>query len=291
MNGMTTLTSALLDLLHELEGTDIKLIVGGGFGIYLKHLELLKTNPRTLLRHWPEPRSTNDLDLFLRTELLTDASKLVPLLKALGKLGYRPVETARYYQFFKPGPLGGETGSLKVDILTGPEQALRSAGVIARNRRAYPKPKIALHAHTMDEALTLEEHLQDVSLAGRQDTGEAVTPTVFLPHPFTFILMKLFALRDRINDPEKDYGRHHALDLYSIVAMMTEEEWRVALDLHKRYRADAKIAEAGQLVSELFANSFSLGVLRLKESPYYRNKFQTSEFLAVIGDLFAGSFD
>ena len=99
MNGMVTLTTALLDLVQELEGTGLRLVVGGDFGIYLKHRELLKTNPQTLLNQWPEPRSTNDLDLFLRTELLTDSRRLVPLLQALGKLGYRPVETARYYQF------------------------------------------------------------------------------------------------------------------------------------------------------------------------------------------------
>ena len=30
------LQTALLDLLHEVQGTDIKLTTGGGFGIYLK---------------------------------------------------------------------------------------------------------------------------------------------------------------------------------------------------------------------------------------------------------------
>jgi hypothetical protein len=33
---MPDLQTALLDLLHEVKGTDIKLIIGGGFGIYLK---------------------------------------------------------------------------------------------------------------------------------------------------------------------------------------------------------------------------------------------------------------
>jgi len=30
------LQTALLDLLHEVQGADIRLIIGGGFGIYLK---------------------------------------------------------------------------------------------------------------------------------------------------------------------------------------------------------------------------------------------------------------
>ncbi len=38
---MADLTGALLDLLHELEDTDIKLIVGGGFGIYFRYRESL----------------------------------------------------------------------------------------------------------------------------------------------------------------------------------------------------------------------------------------------------------
>ena len=42
MNGIITLTTALLDLSHELSGTDLRLIVGGGFGIYLKYRDLLK---------------------------------------------------------------------------------------------------------------------------------------------------------------------------------------------------------------------------------------------------------
>ena len=72
------LQTSLLDLLHEMEDTDIKLIIGGGFGIYLKTDLVQRLGIRTLLREWPEPRSTNDLDLFLRPELLIDSGKLNP---------------------------------------------------------------------------------------------------------------------------------------------------------------------------------------------------------------------
>jgi hypothetical protein len=33
---MDQLTASLLDLLHELEGEEISITVGGGFGLYLK---------------------------------------------------------------------------------------------------------------------------------------------------------------------------------------------------------------------------------------------------------------
>ena len=68
---MPDLQTALLDLLHEVKGTDIKLIIGGGFGIYLKTNHVRRMGARTLLSEWFEPRSTKDLDLYLRPELLT----------------------------------------------------------------------------------------------------------------------------------------------------------------------------------------------------------------------------
>lgn len=66
------LKTALLDLLNEIEDTDIKLIIGGGFGIYLKIEQVQRLGIQTLLKEWPEPRSTNDLDLFLRAEVLIE---------------------------------------------------------------------------------------------------------------------------------------------------------------------------------------------------------------------------
>ena len=92
---MPVLRTSLLDLLHEIEGTDIKLIVGGGFGIYLKIDHLQQQVLRTLLQKWPEPRSTNDIDLFLRPELLIDSAKLKPLAKAIDRLGYQVVTSRR----------------------------------------------------------------------------------------------------------------------------------------------------------------------------------------------------
>lgn len=176
-----------------------------------------------------------------------------------------------------------------MDILTGPERILKSIGVKAKDRRAYPKPKINLHARTVDEALTLEEYLQAVAIETSRSSRETESSVVFLPHSFTFIIMKLFALRDRINDSEKDFGRHHALDLYTIIAMLTEEEWNVCLELSRKYSTDAIILEAGELARKLFEDQLSLGALRLKESNYYRPDFQVREFLEALRDLFVRS--
>ncbi|GAG15023.1 unnamed protein product, partial [marine sediment metagenome] len=44
------LQTSLLDLLREVQGTDIKLIIGGGFGISLKTDLVQRLGMRTLLR-------------------------------------------------------------------------------------------------------------------------------------------------------------------------------------------------------------------------------------------------
>ena len=67
---ITDLQTSMLDLLHEIKGSEVKVIIGGGFGIYLKVSHVVKEVSRTLWQEWPEPRSTNDLDLFLRPELI-----------------------------------------------------------------------------------------------------------------------------------------------------------------------------------------------------------------------------
>jgi len=36
-------------------------------------------------------------------------------------------------------------------------------------------------------------------------------------------MMKLLAFRDRLDDTDKAFGRYHALDLYTILATMTEK--------------------------------------------------------------------
>jgi len=67
------LRSSLLDLHSSLGTKGVSLILGGGFGLFLKQLDLLtKENTRTLMpiEAWPRPRTTNDLDLFVPLELL-----------------------------------------------------------------------------------------------------------------------------------------------------------------------------------------------------------------------------
>jgi hypothetical protein len=280
------LQTSLLDLLHEIEGSDVNIIIGGGFGIYLKVAHVAKEGRRTLLREWPEPRSTNDLDLFLRPELLIESEKLKPLADAIARLGYHVVSGAEKYQFIKPGLEDGDAGSVKIDILTGPRSRFKGTKVRADARRARPNPSVGIHAHPVDEALTLEDGLLPIALSGRLSSGESSKAKIFLPHPYTFSMMKLFAFRDRLGDADKDFGRYHALDLYAILATATEGEWEYALKLRDRHRDLPGTIEAGCLVSQYFSGIDRPGIIRFRESPYYRPELQLDEFISALKELF-----
>ena len=283
---ITDLQTALLDLLQKIRGTEIKLIIGGGFGIYLKTNRAKRLDMMTLLDQWPEPRSTNYLDLFLRPELLIDSSRLKPMVSAITGLGYQVVPGAENYQFVKPGPGGTDAGSVKIDILTGPQSCFQGTRVKADNRRARPKPSVGMHAHPVNEALTLEEGLLPILLAGTLSSGDTWESEIFLPHPYTFSMMKLFAFRDRLDDPDKEFGRYHALDLYTILATTTEEEWEYALQLRDQHKNEPFTIKAGHLVSEYFSAPERLGMIRLRESPYCRPELQLGKFMSVLQELF-----
>lgn len=289
MNQLQTLSDALCELLKHIEGTDIKLIVGGGFGIYLKVEHVRKLGARTLIdpEFWPEARSTNDLDLFLRPELLVDSAKLKPLAQAIYDLDYKPVPGAEKYQFVKTTGGKTEAATLKIDLLTGPRDAFSKSKLRVDDRRVRPKPSVDLHAHPVDEAPTLEKKLLAVKVLGMLDSGEPFNGEVFLPHPFTFLMMKLFAFRDRLTmGSDQETAQYHALDVYSILATTTEEEWKQALALRDDFQQHPLVIQAGRIAHKYFARPEQMGLIRLRESRYYRDDFKLSDFSSALLELF-----
>ena len=110
-----------------------------------------------------------------------------------------------------------------------------------------------------------------------------------MPQAFSYALMKLFAFRDQKDDPSPRtrYGRHHALDLYAIVAMTTEPEYDFARQARVRYADNEKVREAGEIVRSDFANPESIGVLRLREHVLYDPAMDLRTFLDVLREIFA----
>lgn len=60
MTRLPTLTTALLDLLREVEDVELPLIVGGGFGVYLRHQQIAENGRQTMLLELPEPSDVGD---------------------------------------------------------------------------------------------------------------------------------------------------------------------------------------------------------------------------------------
>ena len=165
-------------------------------------------------------------------------------------MGFRPVETAKYYQFEKPL---GPGRSVRFDFLTGPSSQFAHRGDLQIDaRRIRPRQSVGLHAHPLEEAIGYEKEATRVAVTGLRSNGEPYEADILVPQAFTYMLMKLFAFRDRKDDPGKDMARHHALDLYRVAAMMTEAEYEVVRRLARENAEAPVVREASKIVAGFF---------------------------------------
>ncbi|MGO8752544.1 MAG: hypothetical protein ACLQNE_41930 [Thermoguttaceae bacterium] len=253
MGWMDPLTMNLLDLLFELRERRVPLTIGGGFGLYLKRMRLDETRERTLFSQLPMPRATNDLDLFIRADVLCDLGSMKAVTAALDRLGYKAVPEAQYMQWKRHIDLHGHDREIKVDLLVGPLGQFRDR-LHVKGVRARPLGAIKLHAHTLEEAVHIDQSPAMITVSGNRSNGQFSELQIHLPQPFTYLMMKLFAFRDRKDDADKDLGRHHALDLYTIVAMQTEAEYQESLRLAGLYRQDRHVETARGIIRSVFVS-------------------------------------
>jgi len=262
------------------------LILGGGYGLYLKQLHMQQSDLQTLIDGslWPPPRGTEDLDLFLETEVIAESSRLAHFMAALVRLGYFPVCGAEYYQFVRKV---GANQSVKIDLLIGALGRFESDPRLKIDaRRVRPRESVQLHAHRTDEAVAFQEGMTELLITGLLSDGSPYETLVYVPQPFTFLLTKLFAFRDRTNDPRKDFARHHALDLYRIVAMLTEVEYNTVRQKIIEYGTNPHIIEAGKIVARDFRSPDALGGIRLREHSLFTSDMDIQGFLSALSDLF-----
>jgi hypothetical protein len=293
---LNQLTANLLDLLHELDGRDIPIMVGGGFGLYLKRQHLDAIGYRTLFDLLPEPRSTNDLDLFLSTEVLIDLERTREVAEAIRRLGYTVVEAAKFLQWRRKFTVSGVPREVKIDILVGPLGDSRKKLNVTMPR-VRPKGKIEFHAHAVEEAICIDDAPLAVTVAGKGSTGEPRAGTVHIPQAFPYLMMKLHAFDDRRKkaETEKDDQKkkaetekvlQQALDLYTIVGMMTEEEYERAKELGAANARDEHVKRARAIVRDHFGGWTAIGVLRLRNHERYREGFLVDEFISVLAEIF-----
>lgn len=256
---------ALLDLLHELSDTNIPLIIVGGYGLYLKQAAAEANDEATLIpvELWPPPRATEDIDLLFRTEVVADQKQWGRLRQALEHLGYDAMTEARFMRFQKSSPQGFLVG---VDLLTGPLAPDVNQDVLKITKpRVRPRSVENLHARLAEDAVGLDYGLRRLPVRGVRSSGDEFEAEVLLPHPFTFLIMKLHALRDRLNDKRKGLAQHHAIDLFRVLAMLDSDEYEEVKALIRQHKGTTKVEEGRSIVRELFADRESLGALRLQE--------------------------
>lgn len=201
-------------------------------------------------------RGTEDIDAFLSTEVITDAAKTSIVRDALDKLGYSPV--VKFKHFEREIAVAGRSRRVKIDLLAGPVPDTRHALIELKDGRIKPVGSIGLHAHPTPEAFSLERGLQAMDIAGRGAPLE-----VFIPHPFTYLVLKLFALRDRLKKSNDVKQRYHALDLFAVWAMLTEVEAEELRAWALEYEHEPRMREARTIAVDLFGDERAQGMTSL----------------------------
>lgn len=89
------LKEELRTLARELQGRGIPLIIGGGYGLVLRTEMIVRSSSRTLIPEFPSARSTEDFDIFLKAEVISNPEKTGAIREALDRCGYKPVVPIR----------------------------------------------------------------------------------------------------------------------------------------------------------------------------------------------------
>lgn len=279
------LLTTLLDLDAALN--DRKLMIAGGYGLFLKQKHL-KDHPerRTLLstEALPIARTTEDIDLILRAEVVTDSASMKQIRTALDALGFRVVDTAKYTQFVRDM----SPGQVKIDLLAAPLGEFASR-VPKDPRRVKPRPSVKLHASKLEEAVAVARDALQIPINGTLSSGEPHQATILVPQAFTYLLMKFCAFRDRINDPDKGLGQHHALDIYRIVGMITREEDDSVRKLSAEFSEHPIVQQVRDIAQTHFIAEDGLGRLRIREHPLYRKSFDLDQLADELSSLFISS--
>lgn len=278
------LKEELRALTRDLQASGVPLIVGGGYGLLLRAEVLRQSGARTLIPDFPGARSTEDIDIFLKSEVISDPEKTQPIREALDRRGYEPI--VPHFQFQREIDYRGSARMVRVDFLSAPVSEVLSTKVKADSVRMRPQGFKGLHAHVTAEASMVEDSLMAIDIG---ESDESLT--IYLPHPFSYLVLKLHALRDRVQDEEVDYGRHHAFDIYGSVAMLTEAEWSESSRLAREYEEAVEVIEARKIVDEMFAGREAIGALRLREharsAGYELSRERLDFFIGSLQELLA----
>ena len=280
------LLEAACQLADEFEKIEIPLIIGGGFSQYIRTLYFNKVQslryPNKILQ-----RSTEDIDLFLTADIIVDYKKVTEISSVLSKLNYE-VKT-EFFQFKKNVQYMGASRGIEVDILTEPPKEEDREKVKIKKPRVKPLESKNFHAFMHNEAYLLSKFLVKTSSYVEPDLQEKFK-NIYLPSCFSFLVMKLYAFRDRIDDEKKEFGKHHAYDIFATIINMDEADWNTAAEQRENYQGTNILIEAKKIVSQFFNSEISTGVIRIKENELFqrgKNLFDKylNNFIADLHEL------
>lgn len=233
------------------------LILVGGMSILLRMDWLRRQQVRTLIEEIPAARATRDLDFILGLDLFVDRQKGTVVRKMLNELGYK--SKTDFMQFIKGGVL--------IDLMARqPDVNDENSALKVNDSRVGSRDTISLHGRNTAEAFAVEDHPYVVQVQLDRKSGLVDRFSVRIAHPYSLINMKVRATRDwheSKSNPSspKPFGEKHALDVFILVASLTEPELLDCERLASKYK-DHKVAreirsEAEALFSTLQSPGFA----------------------------------
>lgn len=232
------------------------LVLAGGLGLRLKQQFLRSSGEKWLIEGFEDIRATQDMDFFLSMSMFLEPETGLSFRDFLRGEGYEPVENAKYFHFSK------QVGQMEVKI----DLLARRPSKGERVKVSGPRvgSGIELHGRVTPEAFSLEDSPFRLPLQGKKSNGEAVETSVFLPHAYTWLNMKVQAAFDWVKN-DKPGGRKHVKDVYALTAMLTESELGKSVELAAKYREVREAGEVRRAYQELFSSNSSAGCRELRE--------------------------
>ena len=78
----------------------------------------------------------------------------------------------------------------------------------------------------------------------------------------------------------------NALDVYRIIAMMTEEEYTGVRKGIEKHATSSPIFRAREIVAKYFSSPTATGAIRIREHPLFTARMDTVRLVKELADLF-----
>lgn len=251
------LKDSLGELAERLQPFGIRLTIVGGYGLVLRVEAVQASGVQTLGGPAPVSRSTEDIDCFLGTAIITDGMQTQRIRTVLDDLGY--VAATEHYLFTRTVTTEHATLTLRLDLMAAPIRGELANRVKIKHKRIRPTTYDGLHGQITPEAEFIEDQAMAIDISPDK-SGLMVN----LPQAFPYLVMKLFALRDGPTSKDPTKARRHALDMFTIWATMTEPELIAAEALREKYETHPLMVQVRAITAELFEGRDPAALLSMR---------------------------